>query len=235
MGSTRLPGKVLKSVENRPLLQHQIERLKQVTVLGHDIEIVVATTALPDDDAIVSLCRTLAIKWFRGATDDVLDRYFRCAQENNADVIVRVTSDCPLIDPKIIERVIQFFLDEQPVDYASNTIDRTFPRGMDTEVFSFDALAKAHTLAIEKPDREHVTRYLYTHPSLFKCASYKSVTDLSRHRWTVDTAEDFDLVSRLLVQSDQAGGLYSMEEIVRVLEKNPDWELINAHIQQKTV
>ncbi|NEO63206.1 MAG: NTP transferase domain-containing protein, partial [Moorea sp. SIO4G2] len=153
MTSTRLPGKVLKQVLGKPLLDYQIERLRRVKLAD---EIVIATTINQTDEPIVELCNSISIPYFRGSEEDVLARYYGAAVEHQADVVVRVTSDCPLIDPQVIDQVIQFYLDHQgEYDYVSNSLQRTYPRGMDTEVFSFAALDEAFHEASAQPDREH--------------------------------------------------------------------------------
>ena len=161
MGSTRLPGKVLREVLGKSLLEFQLERLKR----AHESDdLVVATTLNPIDQPIVALCDQLGVASFRGDEEDVLDRYFRAAGEHGADAVVRVTADCPLLDPDVIDRVIKTYRDNRgEVDYVANILERTFPRGLDCEVFSREALERAekHALASE---REHVTLYIYRRP-----------------------------------------------------------------------
>src|SRR5690625_3903474 len=195
MGSTRLPGKVLKEVLGKPLLAYQIERVKRATKID---DIVVATTNEKIDDDIVNFCELHHINVYRGSEEDVLARYYEAAVEFDADVVVRLTSDCPLIEPNVIDQVIQLYFNEQPVDYVSNTFKRTYPRGLDTEVFSFEVLEKAYNEATLERDREHVTAYMYTNKDIFSFAFLENIEDYSHHRWTVDTEEDFDLVSRIL-------------------------------------
>ncbi len=195
MGSTRLPGKVLKEVLGRTLLEYQVERLRRVK--GCD-EIVLATTTDQRDDVLVELCSAWSLACFRGEEEDVLDRYFQAAREFKADAVVRVTSDCPLIDPEVIGNLIRVFHQGQPgLDYVSNTLERTFPRGMDAEVFTTQALEAAWKSATG-PDREHVTRYIYRHPERFRLEGIKYKSDQSAHRWTVDTPEDFELIRRII-------------------------------------
>ena len=159
MTSTRLPGKVLKTVLGKPLLEYQIERLRRVKLAD---EIVIATTTNNADQPIIDLCDRLSIPYYRGSEDDVLARYHSAAIFHQADTVVRVTSDCPVIDPQVIDRVIYTYIDEHPkYDYVSNCLERTYPRGMDTEIFSFNALEQAFQQAITQPDREHVTPFIY--------------------------------------------------------------------------
>ena len=231
MGSTRLPGKILKTVMNKTLLEYQLERVQQSVLID---EIVVATTEKNSDNVIVELCEQLGVNVYRGAECDVLSRYYEAAIEFKADVIVRLTSDCPLIDPIIIDQVIQLHLDQKTgIDYTSNTLARSFPRGLDTEVFSFKALEKAHENASLDSDREHVTAYLYTNRNQFQLANLKSIKNLGNHRWTVDMEEDFELIKRIIEALYPDYPQFSMQDVVDLLDENPTWLKINAHIEQK--
>lgn len=231
MGSTRLPGKVLKKVLGKPLLAYQLERVGRSTKID---EIVVATTCHSGDNPIISLCQELDIAWYRGSEEDVLDRYFRTAMIARADIIVRLTADCPLIDPFQIDKVIETYLQhDHPYRFVSNTLKRTFPRGLDTEVFSFGALKKTHQEAINPIDREHVTRYMLHHPDLFPFVNVSSSTNYSHHRWTVDTIEDYRLIKRILEEIYPRNPKFTFSDTLKVLEENPEWQLINTSIQQK--
>lgn len=231
MGSTRLPGKILKTVMNKTLLEYQLERVRSSLLVD---EIVVATTEKESDNKIVALCVELGVHVYRGSENDVLSRYYGAAIECNADIIVRLTSDCPLIDPAIIDQVIQLYIGgREKVDYASNALERTFPRGLDTEVFSFDALQKAHERASLERDREHVTAYMYTKHNQFKLANLISVKKLGSHRWTVDTEEDFELMRRIIEALYLDNPQFTMQDVLNLLEENPTWLEINAHIEQK--
>lgn len=232
MGSTRLPGKVLKKVLNRPLLEYQLDRIAKANELdGY----VVATTTKDQDKPIVKLCEKLAVPVFRGSEADVLSRYFAAASYYQADVIIRLTSDCPLIDPHIIDQVIQSYCAKpNQYDYVSNVLKRTFPRGMDIEVFSYEALAKCHQQAKQKSDREHVTRYLYQHPKQFKLLNVENNhQDQSEHRWTVDTWEDFKLIKKIIESFYPHQPDYTMEDVLTLIQMKPEWREINRHIKQK--
>ncbi len=195
VGSTRLPGKVLKKICGKAVLEHDIDRLRRIKNID---EIVIATTKLEKDTAIIEMCKSLGAKYFRGSEEDVLSRYYYAAKENNADVVVRVTSDCPLIDFEISENIIQYYIDNKDkYDYVSNTIDRTYPRGLDIEVFSFNALEKAFKEAVSLRDKEHVTPYIWDNPKIFKLAQYKNSENYSNLRWTLDTEEDFQLINKI--------------------------------------
>ncbi|MFC9541768.1 cytidylyltransferase domain-containing protein [Lysinibacillus sp. NPDC056959] len=230
MGSTRLPGKILKTVNNKPLLSYQIERLQQSRYIN---DLVIATTIEEQDDLIVGFCKRNQVLYFRGAEQDVLARYYETAKAFNADAIVRITSDCPIIDVQVVDKTIRYFIDNKNFDYISNTIERTYPRGQDTEIFSFAALEKAYNEAILEKEREHVTAYFYTNPKMFKIGSIKSEIDYSRYRWTVDTEEDFNLIKNIIENLYCENPNFTLKDTVQLMEENPDWFYINAHIEQK--
>lgn len=231
MTSTRLPGKVLKTVNGKPLLEYQIERLQKVTA---NDEIVVATTQNETDLPIVELCERLRIPCFRGSENDVLTRYYGAAKQYKADIVVRVTSDCPLLDYRIVNLVIGHFKNNiNKLDYVSNSIEETYPRGMDVEVFSFNALEEAYRQAVDVPDREHVTPYLYRHPDKYRLFNIPYKKNISAHRWTVDTKDDYTLVSRIIECLYPINPGFSMEDILCLMEQHPDWCLLNQHVKQK--
>lgn len=233
MTSTRLPGKVLKTVLNKPLLEFQIERLNRVKLVD---EVVIATTINETDIPITILCKRLSIPYYRGSEDDVLARYWGAAKEYKADLIVRVTSDCPVIDPGVIDSVIQFYLDNSDkYDYVSNVLARSYPRGMDTEVFSFSALDEAFREAKERNDREHVTPFIHRQPQRYRLANVFYQEEQSKHRWTVDTLEDFELIKRIIDALYPVKPEFNMEDVLNLLKRNPEWLTINAHIEQKSV
>lgn len=230
MTSTRLPGKVLRMVNDKPLLAYHVERLKRV---GLADEVVVATTINASDDPIVDWCVKNQIKYYRGSEEDVLSRYYETAKEFNADAIVRVTSDCPLIDPKVVNDLIKLYIDKtNNYDYVSNTLMRTYPRGMDAEIFSFKVLEAVHEKANTKPEREHVTSHIYRNPAEYRLGNLSYITDESQHRWTVDTPEDFELIKKILESFYPSIG-FTLEECLHLLKENPSWILINKEIEQK--
>ena len=196
-------------------------------------KLVVATTEEKADDAIVSECDSLGISSFRGSEEDVLDRYYQAAKAFSADCIVRITSDCPLIDPEIIDRVVQAFLDNSP-DYASNTIQSTYPRGLDVEVFTFDALERAWREASEDFQHVHVTPYIYQHPERFKILSVAGDEDWSCYRWTVDTKEDLALIRAIYAKIDR-DDLFSWRDVLELFKREPNLAEINRHIRQKSL
>lgn len=233
MGSTRLPGKILKTVNGKTLLEYQIERVRRAKLID---EIIIATTTKESDDSIVQLCQQLSIPYYRGSEDDVLSRYYEAAINNNVQVIVRLTSDCPIIDPEIIDQTIRAYIEsDNTVDYVSNTLERTFPRGLDTEVFPFNVLKEAFELSNEIIYREHVTSFIYSNPDKFKLKNVPSSRDYSEHRWTVDTEEDFILIKNILEALYPVNKEFKLEDIIKLLNENPEWKEINSHIEQKKI
>ncbi|WP_341322412.1 glycosyltransferase family protein [Solibacillus sp. FSL H8-0523] len=231
MGSTRLPGKILKKVNGKPLLQYQIERLRDCEELD---EVIIATTELSKDNLVADFCKENNIICFRGSEQDVLSRYFLAAKQYKADVVVRITSDCPLIDPEIVDKVIKYYKDNN-FDYVSNVLERTFPRGLDTEVFSFTSLEKVYIEAKTADEREHVTLYYYNKENEFTKGNVKNDRDLHNYRLTVDTEEDFTLIEKILSTLFVGNPKFRLMDIITLMEKNPSWYGINAHIEQKKV
>ncbi|WP_213586903.1 cytidylyltransferase domain-containing protein [Paenibacillus sp. J2TS4] len=230
INSSRLPGKVLMKVMDKPLLEYQVERLQRAVSLD---DIVIATTTGSQDDAIADWAKKLSIPCFRGPEQDVLARYSMTADRYQADAIVRLTADCPLLDPQIVDKVVEsYVLYSPPYDYFSNIYERTYPRGMDTEIFSAEALKMAHNEAVRPYDREHVTPYLYNHPDRFKIGGMIHHTDESRYRLTVDTPEDFQLISRIIETLYPLDPHFTLDTILELLRTHPDWVRINAHIEQ---
>ena len=231
IGSTRLPGKVMKKVMGKTLLEYLLERLKRV-VRADDI--CVATTEKPQEQPILDLCSSLSVKTFRGSEDDVLERYFMAAQVIQADAIVRVTSDCPLIDPGEIDRLIEYYCLEQ-YDFITDIQGRSYPWGMGAEIFSFEALSKAHKSAKTKPEREHVTPYLYRNLNIFQIGYIPYQENQRDHRWTVDTPEDFQLVAKIIENLYPRKPEFTIKDILNLIKENPAWKKINSHVMQKTV
>ena len=233
MTSTRLPGKVLRPVAGRPLLSYQLERLRCVTQADR---IIIATTINSTDDPIVEFCAAEGVDYTRGSEHNVLSRYFEAAARFNATTIVRVTSDCPLIDPPLIDSAIDAYIDNAgSYDYISNMIEPSWPYGMAVEVFSVRALAEANVEAKEEAELEHVTPFIYWRPGRYRIKSLTMAPDLSHHRWTVDTPEDFELVRRILEALYPSNPGFGMADVLALLAEHPDWEAINRHIAQKTV
>lgn len=231
MGSTRLPGKVLKEVLGRPLLDYLVERVQEAKEL---CDLVILTTTQAIDDPIAHYCKEKNLACFRGSEENVLERYYKCAHSRKPDAIVRITADCPLIDPEVIDRAVKVFRESRPsVDYVSNSLEQTFPRGLDVEVFSFKALEKAYREAQTLYEKEHVTPYLYRHPELFRLQNVSCSPSYPQHRWTVDTPEDFALVRLMLENLYPFNPKFHLKDMLELIALHPEWSLINAHIRQK--
>lgn len=228
MSSTRLPGKVLTDIGGRTALARVVGRLQMCPGI---FSIVVATTTQSIDDAIVLECARLSVPCRRGSERDVLDRYYQTAKKMQADCVVRITSDCPLIDPEIVDRTIEIFFEKQ-ADYASNSLSGTYPRGLDAEVFTFSGLERAWHEATREYEREHVTPYFYEHPEIFRIASLTNPIDYSHHRWTLDTAEDLALIRELYARLGNRDH-FSWKEALAVAEQEPALANLNSHILQK--
>ncbi|PZM67284.1 cytidylyltransferase domain-containing protein [Paenibacillus dendritiformis] len=229
MGSSRLPGKVLKPLIDHSVLGHVILRLKAVNSIN---EIIIATTQNPEDDSIISECNKYNVPVYRGSTENVLSRYYEAAQKFNADIVVRVTSDCPLVDPGITGNIIKYFF-ELDADYVSNKLIETFPRGLDTEVFTMSSLEKAYEGAYNDIHREHVTPYLYLHPDKFKLFNYSCEKDYSAYRWTLDTNEDYQLIELIYKILYEPNKIFTWLEIIHLMEDYPELKKINSHVKQK--
>ncbi|MFT4552878.1 MAG: spore coat polysaccharide biosynthesis protein SpsF [Chlamydiales bacterium] len=232
MMSTRLPGKVLLEIDGRPLIEYSLERLRQAPSI---CKIVVATTNNPKDEAIVEYCKSHDIDFYRGDEDDVLSRYYEAAKAYQADYIIRTTSDCPLIDPDVIEKIIKAYFDAENADYASNMLKETYPLGMCVEIFSMEILEEAYQKATERYEKEHVTPYIYMHPEKFSLLSVEQDEDLSFHRWTVDTVQDFNFVEKVIFHLKEKENPFSMKTVLEILKEHPEYMEINRKIKQKGV
>lgn len=233
MSSTRLPSKVMKEILGKPLLGYVIDRIEKANFVD---KVIIATTAFESDNPIAAYCAQHKKFCYRyqGDSNDVLSRYWAAAQASPSDLIVRITSDCPLTDPVVIDTLISKFISEYPkYDYVSNTLDRTYPRGLDVEVFSYRALEMAAKEASEPYDREHVTPYFYKNSSLFSLHSIRYGTDYSKFRWTVDTLEDFHLISKLIETLYPLNPEFTFHDLLECMYQHKNWEMINAHVQQK--
>jgi glutamate-1-semialdehyde aminotransferase/spore coat polysaccharide biosynthesis protein SpsF (cytidylyltransferase family) len=224
MSSTRLPGKVLMDVAGHPMLWHVVQRLRRACMVH---QIVIATSENPADDQIVQFCEREQIHCFRGSEADVLDRFYRAARSCSADVVVRITADCPLIDPAVVDRVVRSYF-ETGCDYVSNALTGTYPNGLDTEVFSFAALELACTEAVKSSEREHVTPYLRA--GKFHTASIENDTTIpSGLRWTVDEPRDLEFVRRVY-GAFSGGPVFGMNDVLGFLEMNPAVQEVNSSI-----
>lgn len=231
MTSYRLPGKVLKTIQGKPLIGYLLERLARCQRVD---QVVVAATNNESDEPIEAFCRDTGVAIYRGDEHDVLRRYYHAAKEYQADVVVRVTADCPLLDPAVIDFGIETFEKTEGLCYLSNTVDRSYPRGMDTELFTFAALETAHKEATAPYEREHVTPYIVHHPEQFQLSHFGSGREgLSIHRWTVDEQNDFDLIRKILEALYPVKPEFTMDDVLELFEKHPEWIDINAHVNQK--
>ncbi|MDL2263809.1 glycosyltransferase family protein [Synergistaceae bacterium OttesenSCG-928-I11] len=230
MTSTRLPGKILKTVLGKPLLEYELERLNMVPSL--DV-LMVATTTNTTDDPVVELCKRLNMPVYRGSEHDVLSRYYEAATEQKADAVVRFTADCPLIDPGISDSVIRHYIDNaDDLDYCAVDVS-TYPRGMDTEAFSMKVLKEAFKQGHEAPDREHVTHYIHTKRDKFRVWMKESGSAWGKYRLTVDTPEDFELIKEIIERLYPQKKDFSLTDVVRLLEGNPSLAGINDSVEQK--
>lgn len=232
MGSTRLPGKVLKPLVEEPLLIRELTRIRKSKRIE---EIIVATTRKREDDAIIKVCKEYEFTTYRGHETDVLDRYFQCAKWCYADIVVRLTGDCPLIDPGVIDSTIDAFLVKYPnIDYACNFLpQRTFPRGLDTEVIGLSALQTSWWNETDLNLREHVTQHILRNPKFFKTVGIVNEVDWSSMRWTVDTFEDYKFV--YAVYAHFKNSQFTWREVLDYVTKHPELLEINSQIRQKEI
>ncbi len=228
MTSSRLPGKVLRQIVGKPMLWHQINRVKRAREYDR---LIIATSSDPSDDPIAELCRELKTECFRGNLDNVLDRYYRAAQNYEPDFVVRLTGDCPLADPEVIDAAVRFTV-ENGFDYASNSLEPTFPNGLDVEVFTFAALEKAWKEAELPSQKEHVTPYINRQPDKFKIGHFKQRNDLSYMRWTVDEPRDFEFVSAVYDALYHENPNFNTEDILELLRCRPELTEINGNIER---
>ena len=228
VSSSRLPGKVLKPILGKPMLQHQIDRVTRARSLD---ALVVATSTDASDDPVAGLCAAAGVNCFRGSLDDVLDRYYQAALEHQPRHIVRLTGDCPLIDPEIIDRLVEFYL-AGSFDHAGNAVEPMFPDGLDAEVFTFAALEAAWREASLPSQREHVTPFIHQQPDRFRIGSYTNDVDLSHLRWTVDEPEDFDLVERIYAALYPQKPDFTTADILALLARQPELVQLNLGIRR---
>ena len=215
----------------RPMLERVVNRVRRSKTVSN---VVIATTIQPGDDTIVDLCESHGWKYFRGSETDVLDRYYQAASTFKADIVVRITADCPLIEPEIIDTVVNEFLSVyRDADYVSNTLIRTFPRGLDVEVISYTALSKAWQEDHDPASREHVTPYIWRRPEKFRIRNVANDRDYSYMRWTVDTAEDMAFVRK--IYDYFKNDTFSRREVLELLKVHSEWLEINRDVQQKMV
>lgn len=236
MSSTRLPGKVLRMIENKPMLHHVINQVIHSKFIK---DVIIVTTTMSQDDLIVKYCKKNNIKYFRGSSTDLLDRYYKCAKKFKIDPIVRITSDCPLIDPKVIDKAIAKF-SKGSFDYVANNLEKfngkwdnspcNFPQGMTIEISSFKALEQAWKCAKKPSEREHVFPYIQFNPKLFRVSNFKYRKDLSFIRCTVDRLDDLKFVIELFKRFSRNKKVIEIKDIVKIVKKEPKLVKINNRI-----
>ena len=231
MGSTRLPGKILMQVLGKPLLAFLAERLRRVS---QSDQIVVATTESERDLPVVTLCAQLGLDCVRGSEHDVLARYDQAAREHGAHLVVRITSDCPLLDPAVVDEAITLYR-RGGFDYVSNALRPGYPLGMAVEVLAASLLSRAAAEATAPEEREHVTPFVYRRPEQFSIGHLALESAHGKERWTVDTAEDFELIRRILEALYPSTPAFTMHDVLALLGRYPHWRDINAAVRQKTL
>ncbi len=230
--STRFPNKVFVDIDGKPLLWHVVNRLKYSEMIN---DIVIATTINPNDDRIEEWCKNESIKCFRGSETDVLNRYYCASVAFPSDIVVRVTADDPFKEPQVIDRVIRKLIDEK-LDLVTNNFPPSFPEGLDCEAFTFEVLEIMEKSTKDSFEREHVTQYVYHNPELFKIGNVVSNTQLSSYRWTIDNTEDYEMVKAVYAKREkESNGILLMDEILDILDKNPDIPLINAKVKRSAM
>lgn len=227
LGSSRLPKKVMRKILGKPMIWYIIQRVKRTRNID---QVIIATSDKKENQVLNKVAKACKVKIFCGSEKDVLDRYYQCAKNFNADPIIRITSDCPLIDPKIIEKMLDFYL-KHDYDYVSNTIKPTFPDGLDVEIFSFDALKNAVQNAKWESEREHVTPFIKKNSKRFKLYNFENNEDLSNYRWTVDQKEDLVFI-RKIYHLLKPKHVFSSKDVLRLILDNPKLLRINQKIKR---
>jgi spore coat polysaccharide biosynthesis protein SpsF len=233
MASSRLPGKVLLPAGGKPMLKHLVNRLRQVKSIR---DVVLATTVNRIDDCLEDFARHEDISCFRGSEEDVMGRVIGAADSVNAGIVVEITGDCPIIDPLLIEQTIQMYL-HNPCDFASNSLIRSYPDGMDTQVFSLDTLKRSAALTKDPQHREHVTLHICKHPELFRQVCLIASPDL---HWpelglTLDEKSDYELLKNLIEYFGSSRPFFGCREVIDLLRTRPEWSAINQAVRRKGV
>jgi spore coat polysaccharide biosynthesis protein SpsF len=226
--SSRLPGKVLLPICGEPMLARQIERIARSNRITR---LIVATSTDRSDDALDALCKCIGVDVFRGSLENVLDRFYQAASRVGPAYVVRLTGDCPLADPAVIDAVIAFCIDGG-FDYATNALEATFPDGLDVEVMTIEALREAWEKATLPSEREHVTPYIHRNPARFKIGHYKQCVDHSDLRWTVDEKLDYELVCKIYDELYPTNAAFASGDILRFLDANPELKVYNKKFER---
>jgi spore coat polysaccharide biosynthesis protein SpsF len=233
MGSTRLSGKVMRVLCGKTVLEHDIERIRQSKYID---EIIIATTISKNDDIIEKESLRCGTNCFRGSEEDVLNRYYLAAKEKGADIVVRITSDCPLFDPKVLDEMLEFYNSHNYkvlTNAGIGTSQRTYPRGLDTEIFTYEALEQAYQNATEKYQKEHVTPYIYE--NIKEIYYYKNPIDYSKYRWTLDTEEDWKLIQSIYEYLYHGAHDFYLDKIIELMLEYPELYNINKDVEQKKI
>ena len=228
LGSSRFPKKVLEKITEKELLWHVVER----TLLSKSIDkIIIATTDNPHDDELVDFCEKHKWEVFRGSEENVLSRYFHCSKQYKLDVIVRVTADDPLKDSQLIDKCVHELLSGN-FDYVSNNNPPSYPEGLDVEVFTFDALKRSYQLSVDPFEQEHVTQFILRNPSMFSMKNLANMEDLSSIRLTIDTADDFELISKIYSKLFNGNHDFGLEQVLQIISKEPEILNINTKVKR---
>ncbi|SCW56297.1 glycosyltransferase family protein [Mucilaginibacter sp. NFR10] len=229
MASSRLPGKVMLPILGKSLLARMIERLKMI---GHEAEVIIATSETPADDIIINEAINIGVPYYRGSLNNLLDRHYQAAKLHNADVVLKIPSDCPLIDPRIVDHVLDyFFANQNSFDFVSNLHPATYPDGNDVEIMSMDCLTKAWEQASRELELEHTTPYIWENPQLFRLGNvtWPAGLDYSMsHRFTIDYAEDYYFIERVFRELYADNNNFSCDDILNLLTQKPEIYNINA-------
>jgi len=228
MSSTRLPGKVLKPLMGAPMLLRQVERILRARSIN---KLVIATSDLPSDDPLAQLCEVQQLECFRGSLEDVLDRFYQAALRYHPAHVMRLTADCPLTDPAVLDQLVDLYM-AGDYDYANNSLEPSYPDGLDAEVMRFSVLEEAWKEARLPSDREHVTPFIRKHTDRYKLGILKNHRDLSHLRWTVDEPQDFELVTRVYEALYPSNPTFDSTDVLAYLEKAPDLLAINAQFER---
>lgn len=225
MGSTRLPGKVLMPLSGSPVIEHVVQRVRACVTVD---EVIVATSHDASDDILADWCSTHQVKFFRGSLTDVLDRYYQCAKWTLADAIVRITADCPAVDPVVVDEVVSEFLASR---YDLFYLGGEFPDGLDCAVFSMGALARAWREASLPSEREHVGPYITNHPELFKIGQLIKFHGMSHYRWTLDEPRDLIFLQEIFDRLNARGNhIFHIDDVLQLLQREPTLSKINGGI-----
>ena len=230
-GSTRLPEKVLTMIKDQPMIVHVLNRLRKSKKID---QIILATTNLPEDERLTDLASSQKIDSFAGSEHDVLDRFYQAAKRYQAEIVVRCTGDCPVIDYQVTDMIIDKHL-KSSNDYTSNTVTRTYPRGLDTEVINFEVLEQSAGAAKKPYEREHVTPYLYQHPEFYSIGQVEAegIRRQPDLRLTVDTQDDLNFISKIFDFLYEQNPYFLIDDILKLLDQEPKLKKMNSHVKQK--